>query len=104
MELKEMRARKIALGLTNEMIAEISGVPLGTVQKVIGGTTKAPRRETVLALENTLKEGGLAEQYAPMVLQSEGNDPDFASGIREAQLAYNAAAEYEPVKDEKAGR
>lgn len=71
MDLQEMRARKIALGLTNEMIAEISGVPLGTVQKVIGGTTKAPRRETVLALERTLKEGGLAEQYAPLTLDPE---------------------------------
>jgi Uma2 family endonuclease len=66
---------------------------------VIGGTTKAPRRETVLALENTLKEGGLAEKYAPMIFKSEGNDSEFASGIREAQLAYNAAAEYEPMKD-----
>ncbi len=97
MDLQEMRARKIALGLTNEMIAEISGVPLGTVQKVIGGTTKAPRRETVLALEKTLKEGGLAEQYAPLTMRTETDD----MRVRETQAAYNAFAEYEPEKDEK---
>lgn len=97
MDLQEMRARKIALGLTNEMIAEISGVPLGTVQKVIGGTTKAPRRETVLALEKTLKEGGLAERYAPLTMRPEADD----MRVRETQAAYNAFAEYEPEKDEK---
>ena len=101
MDLKEMRERKIALGLTNEMIADISGVPLGTVQKVIGGTTKAPRRETVMALEKTLKEGGLAERYVPMTLKTEEEDPYLATRVKETQLAYNAQAEYSPEKDEK---
>ena len=101
MDLKEMRERKIALGLTNEMIADISGVPLGTVQKVIGGTTKAPRRETVMALEKTLKEGGLAERYVPMTLKTEEEDPYLATRVKETQLAYNAKAEYSPEKDEK---
>lgn len=101
MNLKEMRERKIALGLTNEMIAEISGVPLGTVQKVIGGTTKAPRRETVLALEKTLEKGGLAEQYAPLTLKDEEDDPYLAGRIKETQLSYNEQYEYSPEKDEK---
>ncbi len=54
MTIQEMKARKRELGYTNEMLAEKSGVPLGTVQKVFAGTTKAPRRETLLALERAL--------------------------------------------------
>ena len=101
MDLKEMRERKIALGLTNELIAELSGVPLGTVQKVIGGTTKAPRRETVLALEEALKVGGKAERQVPRTLKSEKEDPWLADRVREVQLAYNEKGEYDPPRDEK---
>ena len=42
MELKEMKERKRALGYTNKMLADLSGVPLGTVQKVMSGASKAP--------------------------------------------------------------
>ncbi len=54
MTIKEMRERKRELGYTNEMISELSGVPLGTVQKLFAGFTKAPRRKTVEALERVL--------------------------------------------------
>ena len=40
MTLQEMRERKKERGLTNEMIAGRSGVPLGTVQKIFAGITK----------------------------------------------------------------
>ena len=55
MTIEEMRERKRELGYTNEMISELSGVPLGTVQKIFAGFTKAPRRGTVEALEKVLK-------------------------------------------------
>ncbi|MBQ6550576.1 MAG: Uma2 family endonuclease [Lachnospiraceae bacterium] len=54
MRIEEMREQKRQLGLTNEQIAELSGVPLGTVQKVFGGITKSPRYDTLLALEKVL--------------------------------------------------
>ncbi len=54
MTIQEMMDRKRELGYTNEMIAEKSGVPLGTVQKIFAGFTKAPRRGTVEALEKIL--------------------------------------------------
>ena len=54
MTIREMQDRKRELGYTNEMIAEKSGVPLGTVQKLFAGFTKAPRRKTVEALEKVL--------------------------------------------------
>ncbi len=54
MTLEEMKARKRELGLSNKEISAKSGVPLGTVQKIFGGVTAAPRMETILALEKLL--------------------------------------------------
>ncbi len=50
--LEEIRLKKRLLGYTNAIMAEKSGLPLSTVQKVLGGTTKSPRFETLLALES----------------------------------------------------
>ena len=50
MTLQELKERKKELAYTNEMIAQKSGVPLGTVQKIFAGITSSPRRETLLAL------------------------------------------------------
>ena len=54
MRIEELRRRKKALGYTNRMIADRSGVPLGTVQKIFGGATTSPRYETMAALEAVL--------------------------------------------------
>lgn len=55
MTLEEMRARKRELGYTYDMIAELSGLPVGTVQKVFLEITKSPRYDTLMALERVLK-------------------------------------------------
>ena len=47
MNLEGMRKRKRELGYSNKRIAELSGVPLGTVQKIFSGATKAPREDTL---------------------------------------------------------
>ena len=54
MNPEDMKRRKKELGLTNQMLADQSGVPLGTVQKLMSGATKSPRFETVKALEKVL--------------------------------------------------
>lgn len=54
MTIKEMKEKKIELGLTNQMIADISGVPLSTVQKVFAGATGAPRGATLLKIERAI--------------------------------------------------
>ena len=51
MTIEEMKQKKRELGYTNEKVAQLSGVPLGTVQKVFAGITRAPRYETLQALE-----------------------------------------------------
>lgn len=56
MTIEEMRERKKALGYSYEQISELSGLPVGTVQKVLGGITKSPRYDTLSALEKVLGE------------------------------------------------
>jgi len=52
MTIAEMKKRKEELGYTYQMIAEKSGVPVSTVQKIFSGATDAPRYETLMALES----------------------------------------------------
>lgn len=51
MTIEEMRERKKELGYSYEQIADLAHLPVGTVQKVLGGITKNPRYETLSALE-----------------------------------------------------
>ena len=57
MTIEEMNQRKRELGYNNQMISELSGVPLTTVQKVLSGTTTSPRRATIEALTRALSSG-----------------------------------------------
>ena len=52
MTIEEMKQMKKDRGLTNAMIAEMTELPLSTVQKVFSGETKHPRFETLTALED----------------------------------------------------
>ena len=51
MTIDEMKRKKQEYGITCEMIAQASRVPLGTVQKIFSGKTKTPRYDTLRALE-----------------------------------------------------
>ena len=54
MTLDELKQRRIELGFSYQELSELSKVPLGTIQKVFGGITSRPRRETILKLESVL--------------------------------------------------
>ena len=54
MKIADLKKRKEELGYTNEMISEMSGVPLGTVQKFFGGATSRPRYNTLQSIECVL--------------------------------------------------
>ena len=56
MTVEEMRRIKKEVGYSYEQIAELSGVPLGTVQKVLLEITKSPRYETLIALESVFTQ------------------------------------------------
>lgn len=55
MTIGEMQELRKQLGYSYEMVAQVSGVPLGTVQKVLLGITKCPRYDTIKALEEVFK-------------------------------------------------
>ncbi|MBQ6231361.1 MAG: Uma2 family endonuclease [Eubacterium sp.] len=50
MTIEEMIRKKKEYGYTNQQIADLSGVPLGTVQKIFSGNTESPRYQTICAL------------------------------------------------------
>ena len=56
MTIQEMKKKKQEKGYTYAQIAELSGVPLGTVQKIFCGETTSPRYDTLLALEALFTE------------------------------------------------
>ena len=66
MTIEEMKARKTELGLTNEMVAEETGLPLGTVQKIFGGATKRPRKSTLDALQRLLAKNERGPEFTYM--------------------------------------
>lgn len=50
LSIEEIKRRKKECGFTNAQLSKLSGVPLGTVQKVLGNTTKSPGIKTMQAL------------------------------------------------------
>ncbi len=75
MTIEEMKKQKLLLRLTNEELARLSGVPLGTVQKVMSGNTPSPRYATLQALETVLapKEAVLRETAGSPGSSASGN-------------------------------
>lgn len=54
MTIEEMKQKKREKGYTYAQIAELSNIPLGTVQKIFNGETENPRYATIMALEKVL--------------------------------------------------
>ena len=63
MTLDEMKKKKKELGYSNQRIAELSGLPFGTVQKIFGGMTTTPGHETLVALEQALNRPRIVYSY-----------------------------------------
>ena len=68
---EEIRRRKKELHLTNAELSRLSGVPLGTVQKILGSSTLSPRVDTLAALEKVLVGGQARQRRAPSTLNAE---------------------------------
>ena len=93
MTIEELKDKKTTLGLTNEMIASSAGIPLSTVQKIMSGATRAPRKSTLVAIETVLS----AEERRRKDMA--GMNPD-----RIKTSAYGDLTEtYGSVKDPAAG-
>ena len=56
MTIEELKDRKRSSGYTNREIADKTGIPFGTVQKIFSGGTRSPRRSTLVKLEQFFSE------------------------------------------------
>ena len=78
MTIQEMKKRKLELGYSNAVLSRLSGVPVPTIQKILSGTTTAPRQKTIEALTRVLRLSGD---------RSADTAPSF-SGVEEPGAAY----------------
>ncbi|MBO7401664.1 MAG: Uma2 family endonuclease [Lachnospiraceae bacterium] len=101
MQLSELLKMKELYGFTCEHIAEISGVPLSTVQKFFAGVTKVPRQDTIKALsaafERVRAESGSS--------YTSGNPAGPGAGcVTESGPLYGVTKGTSAFKPEKSGR
>lgn len=54
MGLEKIAELKKKRGYTNKELAELSGVPLGTLSKIVSGTTKDPQLSALMAIAKAL--------------------------------------------------
>ena len=99
MTLEEMKARKKELHLTNQMIADASGVPLGTVQKIFAGLTGSPRLKTIEALEAVLSRDQSNSSSRPSSVRPAGSaavensaQPYGSAAVENSAQPYGSAA------------
>ena len=84
--IEAMREKKKEYGFSYGEIAKRSGLPLGTVQKVLGGITKSPRLRTVEALASVLT----ATASDVPLSTGEHVSPAAGSLLKEAPASYGA--------------
>ena len=91
MTLEEMKRIKSLRGYSLAQLSEISGVPLGTLQKIWNGETKHPRFATLQALERVLAE--------PV-----GMRPDsYGTGKSDRLLSHETPADYKYTNEKSQG-
>lgn len=93
MTLSEMKERKKELGYSYEQIAEKSGVPLSTVQKVFSGATQSPRYDTLYAIEKVFVN------YTPSMVREAATE--YGNCIIKQQGEYTVEDFYNWPEDER---
>lgn len=86
---EKLNERKKELGLTTEQLSRLSGVPVGTINKVLSGETRSPRYDTLRALESVLYGAAGDEEYRRL--------PD---AVREAAAPYATKRQGEYTADD----
>jgi Uma2 family endonuclease len=72
MNIEEMKKIKQEKGYTYAQIAKLTGVPLGTVQKIFSGETCSPRYDTLRALEQLFTEPRVVQETLSYNVNKQG--------------------------------
>ena len=95
MDIFQLKELKKEAGLTNAEIAELSGIPVSTVNKIFSGATQNPRYATLLAIEQVLT----TKEKMPFTYDLLKEEPVM---IREAAVPYQyTARRYDGMDIEK---
>ena len=103
MTVNEIRARKIALGYSTEQLSRLSGVAVGTLQKILSGQTKAPRYDTLRALERVLQPGDSTGEPIDLYRESPAYLCESAAGygVRKKQQGEFRISDYYALPEEQ---
>ena len=96
MTLEEMIQIKNERGLSLALLAQYSGVPLGTVQKIFSGATKNPRKATMDALAKVLS--GDENLYTGKAYTYQNNGIISASDRVSESISRYGSSLYKPEK------
>lgn len=81
MTIEELKERKRQKGYTYAQMSELSGVPVGTIQKIFTGETTNPRYDTLHALERLFQKQDMAceraVQYGARKVQGQYTIDDY---------------------------
>ena len=87
--LDDIRKKKAEYHYTNRQLADLSGVPLGTLQKVLGNVTRSPRYETLQALSAVFEKNS-SRSYMDIADENSDvmciRDPGIAYGVSKSVL------------------
>lgn len=72
MTIQEMREKKKEKGYSYAQMSELSGVPLGTIQKIFSGETVSPRYDTLQALEKLFAAQGMVREEVSYQVHGQG--------------------------------
>lgn len=85
MDISDLKKLKEEAGMTNSEIAELSGIPFSTVNKIFSGATKNPRYATLLAIEQVLS----SKEKLPFTYDGIREEPMM---VRESAVPYRYSA------------
>ena len=68
---EKLKEKKKEMGWTTEELADRSGVPIGTINKILNGETKSPRYDTMQAIEAAFSKENQKQRFVREVMRYE---------------------------------
>lgn len=100
MDVDLLKQRKLELGLTNQQLSSLSGVSLGTINKIFSGATQSPRLETVEALSSALGLDFFKYRPQPIVSRICEPVPAYKLNIPEKENGTYTVEDYYALPDD----